>query len=425
MKPIIILLMVLILTVGAGTIRAEESSSVITLQQAQTLALEKNPELAAFSLEIQAKDAVALQAGLLPNPEINISMENFGGSKDLSGFEGTETTFELGQMIELGGKRSKRKNAALLERDLAKWDYEAKRADVVADVTKSFVDVLAAQEAAALKEELVRLAEQIDNVISVRVASGKVSPVEETKAGIALSFARIESEKAKRDLDARRKKLEGFWGSAEVPFARVAGNLYEFSPIPLYDQLVNAIQQNPDIARWSSETEQKNAVIKLEESKRITDPTVSFGLRNLRENKTNAFVAGISLPLPLFNRNQGGILEARQRLAQTGEQQKNARLRILTAISETYQNLSSYYTESSTLKAEVLPGAHSAFEAAQEGYRQGKFNYLEVLDSQRTLFEAKNRYIEVLAAYHKALADIKRLAGERIDMITNTSEERL
>ena len=129
------------------------------------------------------------------------------------------------------------------------------------------------------------------------------------------------------------------------------------------------------------------------------------------------------MPLPLFNRNQGRLLEARQRLAQATESQKHATIYVLSALAETYQILASSYTEAATLKANILPGAIDAFEATKEGYLQGKFNYLDVLDAQRTLFEAKNRYIEVLVAYHRAFADVKRLTGERVNNIIESVKE--
>lgn len=153
----------------ASSIQAEEPLNVITLPQAQSLALMKNPELTAFTLEIRAKEGQAIQAGLLPNPEISFTVENFGGSGDLHGFKGTETTLQISQMVELGGKLSKRRYVATLERNLANWDFEAKRADVLSEVTKAFIEVLSSQESLALTEELVSLSEEVFNTISARV----------------------------------------------------------------------------------------------------------------------------------------------------------------------------------------------------------------------------------------------------------------
>jgi cobalt-zinc-cadmium efflux system outer membrane protein len=80
-----------------------------------------------------------------------------------------------------------------------------------------------------------------------------------------------------------------------------------------------------------------------------------------------------------------------------------------------YQALLSAYTEATELDKNVLQGAESVFEASKTGYSRGKLDYLNVLDAQRTLFEAKARYIDALTSYHTAKADVERLIGCSID----------
>lgn len=157
----------------------------ITLVQALSLAFAHNPGLASFSLEVRAADAQALQAGLRPNPEFAVESENILGTGEFRGADLAETTLSVRQLIEIAGKRPKRARVALLERDLAGWDYESRKADVLADMAKSFIDVLEAQERAALTEDLLRLAEQVFEAVSLRVRAGKVSPVEETRTALA------------------------------------------------------------------------------------------------------------------------------------------------------------------------------------------------------------------------------------------------
>ena len=178
----------------------EEPTGVINLRQALSLALMHNPDLKAFSWDVRAGEARTLQAGLRPNPELEAEIEEFGGSGDLSGFDAIETAVQLSYLIELGGKRGKRKQVAALETDLAGWDYETARLDVLTQVTQSFVDVLAAQEAVALNEELVRLAEQVFNTVKAQVEAGKVSPVEGTRTQVELANSRIGLEQAKRSV---------------------------------------------------------------------------------------------------------------------------------------------------------------------------------------------------------------------------------
>jgi len=124
-----------------------------------------------------------------------------------------------------------------------------------------------------------------------------------------------------------------------------------------------------------------------------------------------ALVVGFSIPLPAFNRNQGGILEAEHRLTKAEEDRRSAEVRIATALNTAYQQLSAAHAEVSALRQEVLPGAQSAYDAAREGYRLGKFGFLDVLDAQRTLFGAKTQYLLAQADYHKAVAEVERLIG--------------
>src|SRR5919109_2751062 len=119
----------------------EEPTGVLTLRQALALALLHNPALASAAWEVRAGEARTLQAGLLPNPEFSVEVENFAGSGAFRGMDAAETTIALSQVIELGGKRLRRARVAALQRDLAAWDYEATRIDVFTATTKAFVEV--------------------------------------------------------------------------------------------------------------------------------------------------------------------------------------------------------------------------------------------------------------------------------------------
>lgn len=394
-----------------------EPNGVITLRQALALALMRNPELKAFSWEVRASEARTLQASLLPNPEIAVEVEEVGGTGERSGFDGAETTIALGQLIELAGKPTKRKRLASLESKLAGWDYEAKRLDVLTDVAHAFVNVLAAQERLKLAEELVQLSEQILNAVTQRVNAGKDSPVEKTKAQVALASARIEQKKARQRLASARKQLAATWGSKTAVFEGVTGQLDVTSPIPSESELRQLLEQNPDLARWAAEMERRRAALELEKANAITDPTIFGGMQRFNETDDTSVVFGLSIPVPAFNRNQGRILEARYNLARAREQRGAVEANLYATLADAYQALSSAFVEVTDLKNEVLPGAESAFDAARRGYSEGKFDYLMVLDAQRTLFEAEASYIDSLVSYHKAKADIERLTGQPIQTI--------
>lgn len=385
----------------------------LTLPEAAALALLRNPELAAFSQEIRAREAAILQASLLPNPHLSVQGSNLANSA-LRGVDGTSITIQLSQLILLGGKIAKRVRVAQFSQDLAGWDYEAKRVDVLTQVAQSFIAVLSAQAKLNLAQQLAQLAEQVATTVSKQVQAGKVSPVQESKARVFLSSLRIQLIRAKREIQAARKQLAATWGSTTPRFQRVTGQLSGiFSPPPL-EQLIQLTSQNPALARWTTEIAQRRALIDLEKSQAIPDLTISLGGAQYPNTDDYALVAGISIPLPLFDRNQGGILEAQRRLTKAKKNQRATVVQIATALSTAHQRLAAAYAEAMMLKTQVLPAAQSTFEAAKKGFRLGKFDFLSVLDAQRTLFAAKSEHLRALTDYHQAIAEVERLTGGQL-----------
>lgn len=404
---------------------AEESpSGSLTLEQALSFALKSSPEVAASVTEVLAREAKIIQAHVFQNPEIELEIENIFGNKDLKNFSSAESTLSIGQPVELGGKRSKRTNLASLDRDLAQWDLEGKKLDVLLEVTKSFIDVLSEQERVRLHEELVKLAEQSFSTASARVQAGKVSPIDETKAAAALSVVKIDLERARRSLNASSKKLSALLGGTYPAFSKAEGAFETGPVIPTYQELLERLHGNPDIARWQKETEQRSVALNLEKANRIPDPVLKGGIKRFSETGETAFVVGVSLPLPIFNTNKGAILEAERRLLKAEDEKKAAILRIQTALSDAYLIFSSSFTEATAFKGNVIPALQNTYDSVHEGYRYGKFGYLDVLDAQRELFESKVKYIEALAAYKKAYADIERLTGAFIKDVSKERRDR-
>jgi cobalt-zinc-cadmium efflux system outer membrane protein len=346
-----------------------------------------------------------------------------GGTPEISGPQDPiqpATTLELSQLVELGGKRAGRQRLAERTRDLAAWDYEAARLDVLTRVTQAFLDVLASQERVALTAQTTSLVGHVQQTVGLRVAAGVVSPIEKTRADVAQAAVRIESDRARRALDADRRRLAALWGSTEPRFKLVLGDLTVLPPFPLFDELEQHLKQNPDIARWTSEIARRQATLALERSARVPDVTVSAGYRRYTSINGSAFLIGVSVELPLFNRNRGGIQEASDRLSKAREEQLAARVRVTAMVAEAYRALASASDEVSALTSNVLPGARSAFEAVSEGYRLGKFGYLEVLDAQRTLVSAGGQYLGALADYHKAAAEVERLIGVPLGEVSSS-----
>jgi cobalt-zinc-cadmium efflux system outer membrane protein len=394
---------------------AVQEPSELTLRDALALALQHNPELAAFGKERSAAEAAVLQAGALPNPVLDIGGDNLGNARKAEAGDRT-TAIQIGQLIELGGKRDARVRAAEASRDLAGWDYEVKRVEILSAVAQRFVDVLAAQQRRRLAEEALALARQVADVVAKRVQAGKVSPVEETKARLAQATAEIELEQARREGLAARSALGALWGASSPRFETAVGDLEKTVSLPAYEQLAERARDNPELARWSSEMARRQAAVDGEKAKAVPNVTLSAGVTRFSQFDDRAYMFGISVPLPLFDRNQGGILEASRRLDKASDELRAAQVRVLAELARAYQRVAAIEGEIKTLRNALLPGAQSAFDAAVKGYELGKFGFLDVLDAQRTLFQARTQYLRALADYQRGVSEIERLVGGPLEM---------
>jgi cobalt-zinc-cadmium efflux system outer membrane protein len=335
----------------------------------------------------------------------------------------------LSQLIELGGKRGARLREAGAGKTLAEYDYEAERLTVLTDATVRFIDVLTAQNKLMLMDELLNLSHETFDAVAERVKAGKVSPLEETKAFIERINRRIARSNAASDLRIARGRLASMWGIDQARFREASGSLDIREDIPSFDALDALIDRNPDIARWASEMEQRLAELSMARAQRMFDITLSAGIKRFEESDDYAITISAGLPLPVFDRNQGSVREARYRMKQAEHREEDTRIQTRTTLLEWYETLSGARMEALALRDEVVPSARRAMDAARNGYRQGKFGYLEVLDAERTFAETNLRLLDALGRYHRAVAAVESLIGTRLNTVTvegaaQTEEQR-
>ena len=401
----------------------------ITLINAINLTLLHNPELAALAKEIGALGGATLQAGLFRNPELSFNVENPGNIQKLRGDINSPdsvaqevvqqlTTIRIGQLLELGGKRMARVQAAQLNEELAVRDYESRRIEIIARVANVFTEVLAGQERLKLSEETKLLAQNVVDKVVLRVQAGKVPPIEETRAKIGLSTARIEWEQAQRDLASARKRLALMWGSTLPQFDQALGSLETSTPPPDFHRLQELVMSSPMALRAMKNIEHRKALVEVEETRRIPNLTVSAGIVHHAQLGGTTAVAGLMIPLPLFDRNQGNLKEAHVRVNKAEDEHQALELRLKTELTQSYESLTAAWNEINILRNEILPGAKSAFNVMRRGYELGKFGLLELLDSQRVLFQNQLLYVRALANYQRLMNDIERLIAVPIDTIS-------
>jgi cobalt-zinc-cadmium efflux system outer membrane protein len=377
----------------------------LTLSAAIAKALQSNSEIAAATQEVEANEGLIRQAGLTPNPVLETLVED---QKKAT----RTTTLQINQAIELGGKRGARVTAAERTRDLAALDLIDKKAEVRAAVIAAFYDVVIAQERYLLAEKSNALAKRATLIASRRVTAGKISPVEETRAQIAESGIRIEFAQATNDLESARRQLATTWGSLDLELVIAESQMEELPSVPSLNELILRLQHSPALLRAHTEVDRRHAMAQVERSRRVPDITVSVGAQRDEQQGRNYGVLGVSIPIPLFDRNQGNILDALRRTDKARDELAATEINLKTELRQTYGKLATARKEVELLRTEILPGAQRNYEATTKGFELGKFSFLEVLDAQRTFFAAKSQHLRSLSEMHRSAASIERLLGE-------------
>lgn len=396
----------------ASQTRAEQGAFTrLTLAAALDLAFNANPEIAIARREVEATAGTVQQAGLIPNPELATLIED-------TKRETRTTTVQINQAIELGGKRGARISAAERGRDMAHMELTVKQADIRATVIAAFYDVVIAQERNRLVQESFELAQRATLIASKRVTAGKVSPVEETRARVAESGVRIELAQATNELELTRRKLAATWGSIRPRFERVdeptSNPVAELPSIASLAELGERLQQSPNLQRAKLEVERRQAMAEVERTRQIPDVTLSFGAKRDEQMGRNQAVIGLSIPLPVFDRNQGNVLEALRRTDKARAELLATEINLNVELAHAHGRLRTATMEAQLVKTEILPGAQRNYDATTRGFEFGKFNFLDVLDAQRTLLQARSQYLRSLSETHRAAAEIDRILGEPV-----------
>lgn len=398
-----------------------EHTDQINLSQALQLALARSPKLIAEEHRIQASRALAKQAGFLPNPIIKAEVEEY--DRDGAGFDSSETVLALVQEIELGGKRKWRTHQANINARLAQWDYKSARLDVIAETRQRSAILIAAQQRMTLALDAVKLAESVRDAAQERVNAGKEPPLQATKTAAALELTRLDIAAARDNLKSARIRLAQMWGAQEPHFTRMSGEIEAIpDAIPDLQALREKLDANPELARLNAEQEKLEANLAAAKAARVPNVKASIALQSYEEDGTDAMAFGIAAPLPLFNRNQGHIAAAKHTLDGANAQRIAVRGWLTTDLTEGHTKLSIAHRRARTLTQTVIPAMESAFTAARDGYQQGKFGFLDMLDAQRGLVQTKNLLIDALSDYHAAAITIERLTGAEIEEPLNDQQ---
>lgn len=379
--------------------------SKITLPQALEEAASRSPAIVAAEAEVREAEARARQAGYRQNPELSVEVENFGGTGELKGLQSTEATVALNQRLDLGGRRSARVAAARADIAVQRLRLATARADLAQNVRQEFARSVAARETLEQADQAVERARELARVATVLVEAGRDPPLRALRARSALAQALAEQEAARAEELAARSTLASLLGSS-VPVGAVTGSSIDLTPTEV------DLQRSLDVRLADAETAAAEAELGLQLAERRIDPAVGVGVRHVRETGDFGLVAGFSMPLRLFDRNQGNIEAARAAVAAARARRASAITSVTARGRNAIATVEAAERRVTALEEGALPEAAEALRLAQIAFREGRASLLELLDAQESYTAAQAALTEARLALAIATAELGRIAAQ-------------
>lgn len=390
-------------------------------EAALSLALKNNPRLNAALARIEGAEGERLQASLMPNPQAMLEIENFGGEDDQESFDGAETTLGLEQEIEIAGKRGKRTEVADYGFQITQQQAIAEALSLLAETEYAFMRVAIATERLALAEKRVSLADETHETVKKRVSAAAASDIQHTKADIEQSAAKLEKSKAEAELTEAQSILASLLGtpSISVDDMQVPAGLEGLPDLPDRAALLDAVRNTPQ-ARAAEFTKMRaTSQLDLARAQGVPNPTFGLGVRRFNENDSTALVAGVSFPLPVFNRNQGSVKAAKAGIIEADAMARQQDLDLRQSAIAAWEKLAAAHKEAEAYQSDMVPSAERAYSQASEGYSAGRFSFLDLLDAQRTLYEVQESRLDSLLSLYEAKAQTDFLMNVHAPLIQN------
>jgi cobalt-zinc-cadmium efflux system outer membrane protein len=367
-----------------------------------------SPRLVALAADVDRAEGLARQAGARPNPTLGLYGENFAGSSPYRGFGRTETTLQLNQPIELGGKRAARIAAGRAGVAAAQARGVEARLIYAHDLARAYAAAEIAERRIGLAEDEVEEATADLRVARALVTAGKEARLRQLQAETELNTLQSELETARANRAASLIRLAALAGIA-TPFTGLSESLLDRlsshppsgPPDPMNNIAVRAAEADREAASRRVVAQRKAA---------LPDVTAQFGVRRLEADRATALVAGVSLPLTLFDRNSGNIdaaqaeargAEARAAAVRIEAQADAHAARILVAAADTRV----------TAAARTMTTATETYRLARIAYEAGKSPLIELLAARHGLGVARGVMLDAAAARLDAYAGLARTQG--------------
>lgn len=382
----------------------------LSLADLINMTIERNPRLAQVGWAVEAARGRAIQAGLYPNPTLNVTGDELG---DRTGPGGIWTAPYFSQEIVTSNKLALSKATALKDVDQAALRVVTERYRLFTDVRQNYYEVVILQKKVDILGQLVELSDKSVENAKKLLKAAEGSELDVVQMEVDLERYKAELESTSKSLPAAFRRLAASTGVDDLPYTKVAGDLE--SPLPEYDlERVRSyiLGIHPDLRAAQIGVERAQLVVKRATVEVIPNVTVGAGYVRQNQNKSSDWTITASLPVPIWNRNQGNIFAAKAQVGEAESEVGRVQNDLVGRLATAYTPFTAASERAGRYKTAILPKAEQSYQLAMKAYRGGQFEYLRVLQAQRTVAEVRLEYLRSLAEAWRAASEIAGLMLE-------------
>lgn len=383
-------------------------SEPLTLERAVASALNAAPEAAANAARLEALRAAQRQAGVRPNPTLDVVTENVVGSGPYRFVDSAEVTATYAQTIERGGRRQARVALAGREIEIAEAEALVQRLDIAKRAQTAFIEAMTAEAMVGVATERLRLARELRDEINRRVRAARDPQFAGTRADTRVSEAEVDLELAEHARDAAMNRLIALWGGSARGLVIAIDDFFMLDrPEPVISDAISPV----DLAVYEARVRRAEASVRLEESRRVQDPTIRGGARYLNGTGDVALVGGISIPLARHDTNRGNIERAEAERRRAEADIEVARVTRMRELALARERVTEARHEAQALLQQVFPLAMRTLAQVRAGFARGGFRHADIDDAATRVNNVRERMVRAASEYHRARIEVDRLTG--------------
>lgn len=403
--------------IGSSDSSDKSRAAIMCFSQIKDRVLEGNAQLKSDSAMLRSLDAQTRQAALPPNPVIIFEAENFGGD---GSDNDVEYTGKISQLIETGAKRRHRTSLAKATTEAFGIRRDIATVELLANARVAYAEVIAAKSRLSLSEEEVAIRRKAQRLIARKSSHGGALRLEVERAKVSVQNAEIVHDQRMQELQVAKRTLSSLWGSDHSDMTFTNDELRIHAPEA--ELLATDTQPIPDVAYAKAMLETAMKYGELQRALAVPDVTISAGYRRFDATDNHAFVADVSMPLPLFDRNQFAAQGAEEQLRASQFDLANTRITVNAELESRRDQLRLLLRERKLLQRSVLPRTKRVLASATDAYRLGRISYLDYVDAQTTYLDRRERHVTVTLSAIRNQVEIQRLSGTLVERISQMDQ---